>query len=59
MSVITWNHNTTKFTAFEAVKNEIQKLGYENKVKWEGDEVTASVAWRTILDALGASLTIK
>lgn len=53
MTVLVWKHGTTRAAAKKAVSAELAKLGYEGKVRWKGDSVTASIGLGLILSARG------
>jgi hypothetical protein len=53
MAVLVWKHGTTADAAGEAIRAELDRLGHGGKVKWTGDEASASVGWGLVLSAAG------
>ena len=53
MAVLVWKHGTTVADARDAITRELVKVGHDGKVKWSGNEATASVGWGVVLSASG------
>ena len=50
VSEVVWKHGLTAIEAKAMVMREIEALGHQDRARWEGNRVTATIGWGVGLD---------
>ena len=53
MAVLTWKHGMTRNEVRKLIQERIEAAGVSEKVKWNANTFTASVAWGAVLNLVG------